>query len=229
MTKRSRRTCYRCDNPASSKEHVPAKAFFPKKASLQLKTVPSCELHNSAKSADDQYVLAHICINAAQGRNLAKRVFLRSIVPHLNQSQGFRKLISDNSQWRSDGICLYPVNLARFDNFFDNLSCALFYIRFGTVFDPQAHNMQHVYLNFRTEDEDEKGRIASAQDMLRYFFDKHRRTIEEYESDYVDEIVYAHKIIAPLEAHGSITIAHSFYGVFEVVSLITKTAICLRT
>lgn len=48
--------CYRCNNIATSVEHVPAKCFFPKEHRKNLITVPSCEQHNNETSKDDEYV-----------------------------------------------------------------------------------------------------------------------------------------------------------------------------
>lgn len=47
--------CYYCENPATSKEHVPPKVIFPKDKRKQLIKVPSCDLHNMEKSNDDTY------------------------------------------------------------------------------------------------------------------------------------------------------------------------------
>lgn len=44
---------------------IPPKAFFPEGERDQLLTVRSCPHHNNAKSNDDLYVLAHICMNAS--------------------------------------------------------------------------------------------------------------------------------------------------------------------
>jgi hypothetical protein len=57
-------TCYACDQPKVSREHVPPLCFFPeeKDASGQsiyrknLIRVPSCDFHNTRKSDDDLYV-----------------------------------------------------------------------------------------------------------------------------------------------------------------------------
>jgi len=58
------RTCYMCNEPETSREHVPAACFFPETKDLppgidlrrNLFTVPSCDTHNSHKSNDDQYL-----------------------------------------------------------------------------------------------------------------------------------------------------------------------------
>lgn len=56
--------CYMCDNIATSDEHVPPKCLFPEKKDTKgfdfrknLITVPSCEIHNSSKSKDDEFLM----------------------------------------------------------------------------------------------------------------------------------------------------------------------------
>ena len=53
-----------CDSPASSREHVPPRNLFPESRDVNgenyrrnLITVPSCDLHNSAKSHDDEFLM----------------------------------------------------------------------------------------------------------------------------------------------------------------------------
>lgn len=58
-------TCYMCDAIATSYEHAPAKCIFPERKDLpsgidyrkNLIKVPSCDRHNTQKSADDEYLL----------------------------------------------------------------------------------------------------------------------------------------------------------------------------
>lgn len=58
--------CYACRSEATSREHVPPRALFPEKKDLGedhrigLITVPSCELHNSAKSRDDEFLMVSL-------------------------------------------------------------------------------------------------------------------------------------------------------------------------
>ncbi len=64
-------TCYICGQPATSKEHVPPKCFFPEKKDLpegvdyrvNLITVPACDDHNLHKSEDDQYIFLVVVAN----------------------------------------------------------------------------------------------------------------------------------------------------------------------
>lgn len=46
--------------------------------------------------------------------------------------------------------------------------------------------------------------------------------MEHFEADKIDEVVYSNAVMDPIGTEGSITIAHTFYGVFEVVSLLSR-------
>ena len=63
--------CYMCDATATSVEHVPPRCLFPEQKDLpsgvdlrkKLITVPSCEVHNTSKSKDDEYLLYALSMN----------------------------------------------------------------------------------------------------------------------------------------------------------------------
>ncbi|TWT77470.1 hypothetical protein Pla123a_21310 [Posidoniimonas polymericola] len=61
-----RPTCYMCDEPATSREHVPPKCLFPEVKDVgadyrqNLLTVPSCDEHNSGKSSDDEFLMVSL-------------------------------------------------------------------------------------------------------------------------------------------------------------------------
>jgi hypothetical protein len=77
-------TCYMCDEPETSREHVPAASFFPATKDLpsgldlrrNLFTVPSCDAHNSRKSKDDQYLWQTILL--ARGLNEFGQLMIRT-------------------------------------------------------------------------------------------------------------------------------------------------------
>lgn len=58
--------CYMCAAQAVSREHVPPRALFPESKDLgedyrrDLITVPSCDLHNSVKSRDDEFLMVSL-------------------------------------------------------------------------------------------------------------------------------------------------------------------------
>jgi hypothetical protein len=220
--RQSTRTCYRCGEPATSKEHFPPKAFFPKGGNLQLKTVPSCVVHNNDKSADDQYLLTQICLNAAVGDNLASQIFRRSILPALQRSPGFRALMNAGAEWVGGGARRYPVNIDRFDNFFDGLVHAIFFDRYGFPLPSDTHRMSHIYVNLISEDPVHLMQVAHAKQMTSTFVADYADMVSRFEAAKVDEVVYGNAIIDPGGPDASITIAHDFYGVFQVVSMLTR-------
>lgn len=78
--------CYYCGKAASSDEHVPPKAIFPKPKDSpdgrdyrkDLITVRSCAEHNSAKSRDDEYLL-YVLAMCLPSNELAKHQFLTKV------------------------------------------------------------------------------------------------------------------------------------------------------
>lgn len=79
-------TCYACENPATGREHVPAKCLFPKQEAYRknLITVPSCDDHNSNKSADDEY-LRHLILCSPIINELALEIADASLIPSLER------------------------------------------------------------------------------------------------------------------------------------------------
>ena len=65
-----------CDSPATTDEHVPPRCLFPVESEWrkQLIKVPSCELHNSKKSTDDE-LLRHYIASAGGNNELALQVY----------------------------------------------------------------------------------------------------------------------------------------------------------
>lgn len=60
-------TCYMCERPGTTDEHVPPRAIFPSAKDMGgenhrvgLITVPSCPLHNTAKSDDDEFLMVSL-------------------------------------------------------------------------------------------------------------------------------------------------------------------------
>jgi hypothetical protein len=61
-------SCYACDSPKASREHVPPLCFFPDEKDINnqslfrknLISVPSCDVHNTGKSEDDFYAAFHL-------------------------------------------------------------------------------------------------------------------------------------------------------------------------
>jgi len=81
-----------CDEPATSKEHVPPRCLFPAARDLppgvllrqNLITVPSCDAHNGAKSKDDLYLL-YAVIFSLPANQIAKNHFAAAVMRRIQE------------------------------------------------------------------------------------------------------------------------------------------------
>jgi len=75
-------SCYMCENPSQSRQHVPPRCFFPERKDLgsykdyrkNLITVPSCKRHNLSHSKDDEYLWLVVVANWRNNK-VARRLF----------------------------------------------------------------------------------------------------------------------------------------------------------
>lgn len=142
-------TCYICGAQATSKEHVPPRCLFPDvkdagtdKFRTNLITVPSCDLHNSMKSKDDEFLMGilsgyvgnnlfgflHTQTKVARAIERNERfmdVFLKDAVPTVIQNKN-GKLIP---------IVRGTPDLGRLTRCFENIAHGLYYHHFKKPFD----------------------------------------------------------------------------------------------
>jgi hypothetical protein len=134
-------------------------------------------------------------------------------------------MIADGSLPDPDGGVRYRVDLKRFDSFFNSLCRALYFDRYGSPLDDSQYRISHEYFSLETEDLILILRRDMLDSSLKYFFENSEGMIRNYEADKLSEVIYQNKMIDPSGAGlGSITIAHTFYGIFNVVSLLTRKA-----
>ena len=84
------KNCYICGLNAVSKEHTPARCYFPEESEYRknLITVPSCTTHNEDTSKDDEYVRNLIAMSL--GTNIiAYKQFIRKQLKDLRKAQDF--------------------------------------------------------------------------------------------------------------------------------------------
>lgn len=97
--------CYMCNAAKTSDEHVPPKGLFPKRGDLspgmdlrkQLITVPSCDVHNSEKSLDDEYLM-YALVFGIQNNPTASDQVKSKITRAMCANPGVAKLIAQNQQ-----------------------------------------------------------------------------------------------------------------------------------
>lgn len=139
-------TCYMCCEPATSKEHVPPKCLFPESKDLEpgvdlrkrLITVPSCDLHNSGKSKDDEYLLLGLTMNILNnGVALShfQTKILRAITRSPSLVAGFAKTQQPVIAVKQDGTAIrtlmVSVDNQRFLGSLDHIAKGLYFHKFG--------------------------------------------------------------------------------------------------
>jgi len=207
-----------CVEKGTTKEHIPPRSFFPDGEKTNLLTVKSCEKHNGAKSTNDLYVLAQICMNSAPS-NRAREVFLNKVAPQLSyNNDALRKMLLEGS-YQVDGGVAYAVNIERFDEFFTALSCGLIYKSQQAQL-PSDYHISHIYHRLVHEPDEQRDAIETGIDE---FYDEEPLDFMAFGNPKThNERIYTCEIHGLPKFQGSITIVHRFFGVFKVTSMLSR-------
>jgi hypothetical protein len=209
-----------CSQRGTTKEHVPPRSFFPKDQRKQLLTVPSCELHNTAKSSDDIYVLAQICMNASPS-NRSREVWKQRVLPQLGYNgEALRKTLANDAVRLPSGAVMYKVDTERFNRFFDALSYGIVFKACGASL-PEGYRAGHVYHNFWDEGETPEEK-AFKQSLHAFYSGEPMAVLDFGRVNTLNTSVYSAKLLGIAGFRSSITIVHNFFGVFRVTSMLTK-------
>lgn len=132
-------TCYMCDARATSREHAPPSCLFPEEKLIgrnlrrNLITVPSCDLHNSVKSEDDEFLRAALCLSAADVSYVARQNFCGKVL------RGARRAPTKYGAFAPKANVLVPIGKSafkadreRFDRCVASIASAIFFHTFGT-------------------------------------------------------------------------------------------------
>lgn len=207
-------SCYfqGCSQKGVTKEHIPPKAFFPKDEKDQLLTVKSCVAHNNAKSKDDLYVLAQICMNASPS-NRAREIFLKKVKPQLEFNDGaLRKKLAA-------GSVKYPVDTKRLNEFFDALSCGIIFKSCGSAL-PDNYSINHVYCSLISDQDPVMSQVET--EIETFYSGKPMDFMEFGKPSTKNERIYTVEIFGIPNFGSSITLVHVFYGKFKVISMLTN-------
>lgn len=139
-------TCYMCDAPATSSEHVPPKCLFPERKDLPTQTdlrknlfnVPSCDAHNSQKSQDDEYFLYVLStsfqinqVGRHQYRTKVRRAIKRnaSILGKIASTATPVTFSEPNNKDTVQSVA-HELDANRFNTIIDRLARAIYYYHF---------------------------------------------------------------------------------------------------
>lgn len=123
-----------CAAPAVGREHVPPRCFFPKAKDLgagqdlrkELQTVPSCELHNSAKSKDDEYFLN--VVTSLEAINEVGRNHYCNQIRRQNQRNPSIIARFAERAVKVDEKFGHEIETQRVDSFISHFACALYFL-----------------------------------------------------------------------------------------------------
>jgi len=114
-------SCYHCDKPGTTTEHVPPRCFFKEKGKgiFTLMTVPSCVQHNTKKSNSDEY-LKFILTSTSSGvhREIIDRT-VRGIIRLMKKRSrsldqyGFSEDTGESNTYTTDGTTPVDVQLVQ--------------------------------------------------------------------------------------------------------------------
>lgn len=145
----SRKLCYACERPATTREHVPPACFFPPAYRSNLITVPSCPVHNNENSKDVEYV-RNVLVSASSLGSNSEPVFarmMRSIDRRPALAGGtFQDLRPIQLQGEETGA--FSVDLRRFNRIMSAIAQALHFRdlgkkrRYWDVFCPSLHSAE---------------------------------------------------------------------------------------
>ncbi|MBX9799145.1 MAG: hypothetical protein K2Y13_06760 [Burkholderiaceae bacterium] len=159
------------------------------------------------------------CMNASPS-NRAREVFENKVLPQLEFNNGAlrKRLVKGAIQLRS-GAFKYKVDRPRLDEFFTALSCGIVYKSCGSSL-PENFVISHIFHNFQNEAPSEYQEIEDAIDI--FYAGKPMDILEFGDPDTKNVKIYTVAIFGIPEFQSSITIVHTFFGVFKVTSMLTR-------
>ena len=128
--------CYMCDQTAVGDEHVPPRCLFPQVKDLpigvnlrkDLITVPSCAVHNTEKSHEDQYFL-NVITGCENVNEVGREHYRRKIRRQNKRNPSILTRFADRAI-EIGGRLAHKVEIDRLDSFVEQLACALYFAHF---------------------------------------------------------------------------------------------------
>jgi hypothetical protein len=143
-------TCYCCHEQATSREHVPPKCIFPRKVPnvqrdyrRNLFTVPSCELHNQAKTHDDEYLRAVLTMCLAANKAATqhfKTTVLRGAREHPSLIRGILSnhqtvYVKQKANTEPFETIATEVDRSRIESSLKQIALGVYFYEFETIYD----------------------------------------------------------------------------------------------
>lgn len=199
-------TCYKCEREVTSREHVPPKCVFPSKKDLpknfsfrkNLITVPSCDIHNSHKSMDDEY-LSFVLFSTDRGNKISFKMFETKMMrafdrkPHV-----YRQFLSKSKKihvWDTNGekeeTLGVTIDVVRFNRIAEQLASGLIYHHYSRKWiSGSVVVLSNFLLDITTEGRDEFNRHIQETNA------KIKNSVSSIISSGENEEIFKYKIIS---------------------------------
>jgi len=206
--------CYKCDNKATGREHVPPLCIFPEKKDIgedyrkNLITVPSCDDHNLKKTKDDEFLMTlitgHVKNNFVaykQTKSKLKRALDRKYDGFINS------LLKDSKELniKTSNETVFPVitgvlDLDRVKKCIEQIAVGLYFHEFGKQF---KGDFKVVYDFVKYEDE-------NTNKLIPYFHDIYKKSVDKFPFKGDNPKIFYYQMIPPNE-FGIIGLKLSFF------------------
>jgi hypothetical protein len=123
-----------CDAAETSREHVPPKCLFPttedagRDLRRNLITVPSCDVHNSQKSKDDEFLRAVITMSSAHVSDVGRAQFFGKLIRAIKRRPTtYGRFFEDTRAPLSGNRRALQLDRKRFNKCIDHIARALLF------------------------------------------------------------------------------------------------------
>jgi len=212
--------CYKCGLAAYTREHIPPLCLFPEikdsggnNYRINLLTVPSCELHNTKKSKDDEFLLMSLAgivgnnfLAYFHNKTKVKRAFQRKNKNFIDKIIKDRKeKIVYNSEGNSFPVYVGSPDLERLVTCFENIAYGVYNYEFNKVFTGECKVLIG-FLQYKI-DVLEKYKL-----LVKNGFENKSQSTTSKGSN---KVVFKYQFCKP-ETPGLITVKMTFYGGSDV-------------
>lgn len=217
-----KQTCYMCDQPSTSEEHVPPKCLFPKEKDLpdglslrkDLLKVPACDLHNTARSKDDEYLLYVLSMNIANNA-VAFQQFSTKVLrayrrrPALMHSivREHQEVVAVDVSGMAYNTLMVKADMARIYKCFNQMARALYYKEFNDKFFGECRFLH----DFTIADESKFRVVVKTGDTEQSALGHVKAYFRQFAHTGCNPSVFRYHFVEP-DKRGQVALSMQFYG-----------------
>jgi hypothetical protein len=213
--------CYKCGSPSTSREHVPPLCIFPERKDFNgldyrqnLITVPSCDLHNSKKSKDDEFLLFSIAsivgnnyVGYLHTHTKITRALRRKSKDFLEKQviKNSKTFILESSNQRKYIVSEGNPDFERLQLCFEHIASGLYFHEFGNVFYGEI-KMLFGFINYKE---------PNTNTLIKFIRERFKLEVKEDNKKGSNPKVFTYQF-SPADEYGLIGLKMTFYEGTEI-------------